>query len=133
MQEAKDGSGFPTTVVLLSADTGARTIISHRCGLKDFFSLLVVGWIEVSQPQLLKAGMSASPNAQELDPFHFEEILAKTSDIAWCHLECRQMPGVAKMLEILRPSGAAHKGPFLSLEIEKPGLDGKFIHGSCIK
>lgn len=35
MQEVKDASGVPTSFVLLSTDTGARTIVSSRCGLKE--------------------------------------------------------------------------------------------------
>lgn len=39
LQVAGDGDGgdlgLPTSFVLLSADTGARTIVSSRCGLKE--------------------------------------------------------------------------------------------------
>ena len=36
LQEARrDDVGLPTSFVLLSEDTGARTIVSSRCGLKD--------------------------------------------------------------------------------------------------
>ncbi|CAK9047174.1 unnamed protein product [Durusdinium trenchii] len=95
MQEVKDASGVPTSFVLLSTDTGARTIVSSRCGLK------------------------------EMDPEHLEHVLAATSDVAWCHFECRQ-PGVAQMLEMLRRRTPTTR-PWVSLEIEKPGLELKAV------
>ena len=59
--------------------------------------------------------------AQGMDPEHLEHVLAATSDVAWCHFECRQ-PGVAQMLEMLRRRTPTTR-PWVSLEIEKPGLE----------
>eukprot|EP00439_Symbiodinium_sp_Y106_P082065 s1259_g21.t1 len=96
---AADDAGLPTSFVLLSADSGARTIISSRRGLK------------------------------EMDASHLKEVLKQVEDgapLCWCHLECRQMPGVLQMASILRPEVPDFRSPLkpiLSVEVEKPALE----------
>ncbi|CAE8718383.1 unnamed protein product [Polarella glacialis] len=101
VEEVTDGSGLPSSLVVLSQDTGSRTIISSRRGLR------------------------------EMDPEHFGVALEQArlevptkGELCWCHLECRQMPGVQRMAEILRPAGLSSPGlPVLSVEVEKPSLE----------
>jgi len=100
--EEVGGNSLPTSVILSSLDTGARTMISTRHGVR------------------------------ELAPQHFAEALqralAEQEDLGkpcWCHLECRQAPEV--MLQMAEawhgaesPASDASVRRPLSLEVAKP-------------
>ncbi|CAE7508861.1 POLD1 [Symbiodinium sp. CCMP2456] len=64
-----------------------------------------------------------------MDASHLKEVLKQVQDgapLCWCHLECRQMPGVLQMASILRPEVPDFRSsltPILSVEVEKPALE----------
>lgn len=105
LEEVSDGSGLPVSFVLLSQDTGSRTIVSTRRGLR------------------------------ELHPGRLGDVLRQAQDeaaskgsICWCHLECRQPPEtMLQMADAFRPKGLSSElmgrlktgSPVLSVEVEK--------------
>lgn len=108
LEEVSDGSGLPVSFVLLSQETGSRTIVSTRRGLR------------------------------ELHPGRLGDVLRQAQDeaasrgsVCWCHLECRQPPEMMlQMANACRPKGLPSEllgrskrgSPVLSVEVEKTTL-----------
>jgi len=99
--EEVGGNALPTSFILGSQDTGTRTIISTRHGVRE----LAVAHVE--------AAVSRA--------FSEEKDLGRP---CWCHLECRQDPEVvlqmAKVWRATAPSDAAAR---LSLEVARPSVN----------
>lgn len=93
------GRALPTSCILLSLDTGARTIVSTRHGVR-----------ELSVAHFTEAAHRAFAEEQD------------QGKLRWCHLECRQDPSVMlKMAEAWRAAGPQDDvcRP-LSLEVARP-------------
>lgn len=101
-----DAVGQPTSFITLSRTTGSRTIVSTRNGCR-----------ELSAEHFARALALADAQAGSL------------GEPAWCHLECREMPSVARMAEAYRAHrvasvpGAGARWRFLSIEVEKPHME----------
>uniref|UniRef100_A0A7S4RZS6 Carbohydrate kinase PfkB domain-containing protein n=1 Tax=Alexandrium monilatum TaxID=311494 RepID=A0A7S4RZS6_9DINO len=100
MEEVGGEAGQPSAFIIKSMDTGSRTIISHRRGLR------------------------------ELDAGHFARSLRRTpcqaadlGNVCWVHFECRMMPDVLHMAEAVHAwASETQTRPMVSLEVEKPGM-----------
>mmetsp|Transcript_94304 Transcript_94304/g.266297 ORF Transcript_94304/g.266297 Transcript_94304/m.266297 type:complete len:368 (-) Transcript_94304:159-1262(-) len=100
--EEVGGDGLPSSFIISSEQTGSRTIVSTRNGVR------------------------------ELGVAHFSAALTRAfsaaSDFAkprWCHLECRQPPrAMVQLAEAWRAEAKLQSPvPALSVEVEKPAID----------
>ncbi|CAK0793073.1 unnamed protein product [Prorocentrum cordatum] len=98
--EEVGGEGLPTSFIVTSRESGSRTIVSTRNGVRE----LGEAHLEAAVRRMLQ-----------------EE--ARLGRPCWCHLECRQAPEVtARMAEAWRSVTGDRALP-LSVEVEKPGMD----------
>lgn len=102
LAEEVGGESFPTSVVITSQQTGSRTIVSTRNGVR-----------ELSVAHFAASVKEAFANA------------SKCGVPSWCHLECRQPPNIMmQFADAWRVQAQAQSPvPPLSVEIEKPTLD----------
>lgn len=96
LREQVGTGGMPTAYITISRESGSRTIVSTRNGMR------------------------------EVSPAHFTKVITNPtppggSPWLWCHLECREMPSVLEMArDWVRTHGGG--GGRLSVEVEKPSM-----------
>lgn len=100
--EEVGGEGLPTSFVLTSRESGSRTIVSTRNGVRE----LGVAHFEAAVRRMLQ-----------------DEEEARLGRPCWCHLECRQPPEVTARLAEAWRSVTGDRALPLSVEVEKPGMD----------